>query len=87
MEENRENGKKEYTGEYGNAVDGEYTEQSSSVYSYSYKSGSGESTHSGDYYGDRNHASQQETDGSQSGNAWNSAQQNAGSQSGNAWNS
>ncbi len=48
----------EYTGEYGNAVAGEYRHPDSSVYSYSYKNGNGESTHSGDYYADRDSAGQ-----------------------------
>ena len=41
-----------YTGEYGNHVDGTYHKPESSLYSYSYKNGGGESTHSGDYYAD-----------------------------------
>lgn len=47
MEERRENEYTEYTGEYGNAIQGDYEEDS--TYRYSYQNGD-ESTHSGDYY-------------------------------------
>lgn len=39
-----------YTGEYGNQVEGNYQNPDQTTYSYSYKNGGGESTHSGDYY-------------------------------------
>lgn len=47
MEERREDRKAEYTGEYGNTIQGEYQEDT--TYRYNYKD-SGEVTHSGDYY-------------------------------------
>lgn len=40
-----------YTGEYGNRIQGEYQKPEQTTYSYSYRNGGGESTHSGDYYG------------------------------------
>lgn len=43
-----------YTGEYGNSVEGDYQDHNQSVYRYSYKDGNGESTHSGDYYENKN---------------------------------
>ena len=90
MEENRdenlgqEETKAEYTGEYGNSVEGEYKapeapsaeqiqnartsdsqaegsnkpQAESSLYSYNYQNGNSESTHSGDYYENRNSGSQ-----------------------------
>ena len=54
MEENKEEKSTGYTGEYGNSVEGDYQDNSQSVYRYSYKDGNGESTHSGDYYADQN---------------------------------
>lgn len=60
MEENRDEKKDMeektggYTGEYGNYVEGDYQDDSQSVYRYSYKDGNGESTHSGDYYAQQN---------------------------------
>lgn len=51
MEDNKENKTTTgYTGEYGNSVEGDYEDRNQSTYSYSYKDGNGESTHSGDYY-------------------------------------
>ena len=47
MEERKENEYTEYTGEYGNVIQGEYEEDT--TYRYSYQD-SNESTHSGDYY-------------------------------------
>lgn len=44
-----------YTGEYGNRIDGIYREPEQTTYSFSYKNGGGESTHSGDYYAEKNH--------------------------------
>lgn len=49
MDENKDELRSGYTGEYGNSVDGDYN-QSQSTYSYSYKNGENSSTHSGDYY-------------------------------------
>ena len=54
MEENKEEKKTEYTGEYGNSVEGSYEDRNSSTYSYSYQDSNAESTHSthsGDFYG------------------------------------
>lgn len=48
MEEHKEDKNTEYTGEYGNPIQGEYQEDTTYRYSYS---DSDESTHSGDYYG------------------------------------
>lgn len=48
MEEHKEDKNTEYTGEYGNTIQGEYQEDTTYRYSYS---DSDESTHSGDYYG------------------------------------
>lgn len=56
MEENTQNSN-EYTGEYGNPVEGE--QPKSSVYSYSYRDNPPEATRSGDYYAD-NHNNQTE---------------------------
>ncbi|MBR1743614.1 MAG: serine protease [Lachnospiraceae bacterium] len=42
-----------YTGEYGNHIAGEYQKPEQSTYSFSYKNGGGESTHSGDYYAEK----------------------------------
>ena len=36
MDENKEEKSTQYTGEYGNSVEGNYQEEGSSVYSYSY---------------------------------------------------
>ena len=49
MEENNNNEKNSYTGEYGNPVEGS-SRPGSSTYSYSYKDGDNSVTHSGDYY-------------------------------------
>lgn len=49
MEENNNNEKNSYTGEYGNPVEGA-SRPGSSTYSYSYKDGDNSVTHSGDYY-------------------------------------
>lgn len=57
MEENKEEKSTGYTGEYGNSVEGDYQDNSQSTYRYSYKDGDSESTHSGDYYADRNNQS------------------------------
>ncbi len=54
MEDNHEKESNGYTGEYGNSVEGDYQDSSQSTYRYSYKDGIGESTHSGDYYANRN---------------------------------
>lgn len=50
MEENNEEKSTGYTGEYGNAVEGDYQDNNESIYRYSYQDGENESTHSGDYY-------------------------------------
>ncbi len=42
-----------YTGEYGNRISGEYQRPAQTTYSFSYKDGGGESTHSGDYYAEK----------------------------------
>lgn len=69
MDENKEEKDTEYTGEYGNSVEGNYTEESSNMYSYSYKNGEGQSTHSGDYYASQQTANQSgATDTAQSSN-------------------
>ncbi len=47
MEERREDSNAEYTGEYGNAIQGDYQEDSTYRYAYSDRD---ETAHSGDYY-------------------------------------
>ena len=51
MEERREDDNTEYTGEYGNTIQGEYQEDTTYRYTYS---GKDESIHSGDYYASTN---------------------------------
>ena len=57
----------EYTGEYGNSVETDGSDDS--VYSYSYKNGANnaESTHSGDYYAGNNNAESTMNDSRQQG--------------------
>ncbi|MDY3853985.1 MAG: trypsin-like peptidase domain-containing protein [Butyribacter sp.] len=83
MEENNKKNQTEgYTGEYGNSVDGSYENNEQSTYSYSYKDGNGQSTHSGDYYaGDYKQASAGNNADSTSENSSSSYQYgNAGTQ-------
>ena len=61
MDENKEEKSTQYTGEYGNSVEGNYQEEGSSVYSYSYNNKNSETTHSGDYYESKNTADSQST--------------------------
>jgi len=70
-----------YTGEYGNSVSGDYQDHNQSVYRYSYKDGSGESTHSGDYYENKNAWESTEDTASQ-GSAQESGQTDQGYQAG-----
>jgi len=80
MEENKEEKDTGYTGEYGNAVEGDYQDNSqSTTYRYSYKDGEGKSTHSGDYYADRNQqdaADNRETSDGVGQDAWKNSQDN-----------
>lgn len=69
MEENKEEKSTGYTGEYGNSVEGDFQDNSqSTTYRYSYKDGDSGSTHSGDYYADKNNQST-ESEASGSGQA------------------
>ena len=70
-----------YTGEYGNSVSGDYQDHNQSVYRYSYKDGSGESTHSGDYYENKNTQESTESTASQA-SAQESGQTDQGYQAG-----
>lgn len=70
-----------YTGEYGNSVSGNYQDHNQSVYRYSYKDGSGESTHSGDYYENKNAQGNTESTASQA-DARESGQTDQGYQAG-----
>lgn len=72
MEDNKENKTTGYTGEYGNSVDGDYEDRNQSTYSYSYRDGNSESTHSGDYYANEN--KKNTDDGSTNTDSANSAQ-------------
>ena len=51
MEENNNEQKNSYTGEYGNSVEGE-SPAVDSTYRYSYKDNENSATRSGDYYTD-----------------------------------
>ena len=82
MDENKEEKSTQYTGEYGNSVEGSYQEEGSSVYSYSYNNKNSETTHSGDYYESKNTADSQSTQ-SASGNEQAGYQQSSYNQSGN----
>lgn len=87
MEENKEekNEKEEkttgYTGEYGNYIEGDYQEESQSVYRYSYKDGNAESTHSGDYYAQQGSQNTEHAADAQSSGAENTGQKTQGFQS------
>lgn len=59
MEENNNEKTTGYTGEYGNPVEGGQAPEDS-TYSYSYKDGNAEATHSGDYYGGQTASSKTE---------------------------
>ena len=81
MEEKNENSN-EYTGEYGNSVEG----SASSLYSYSYREHPEEATRSGDYYAaEQNNAAKEDTDGDTAGSSSQDREfqssQSAGSQS------
>jgi len=84
MEGNHEKESSGYTGEYGNSVEGDYQDGSQSTYRYSYKDGTGESTHSGDYYANRNTGSGTSGDyNAQAGqNAWSGQSYQDGGQGG-----
>lgn len=62
MDENNNEKTTGYTGEYGNSVEGGQTPEDS-TYSYSYKDGNAEATHSGDYYGEQTAASSETGEG------------------------
>lgn len=87
MEENNEEKSTGYTGEYGNAVEGDYQDNNQSTYRYSYKDGDNESTHSGDYYAGQNTQSTENEGESPVNQAQDSTQDGYGSGQGQHFNS
>lgn len=69
-----------YTGEYGNSVEGSYEDRNQSTYSYSYRDGNAQSTHSGDYYANdyKQNTSTDSSDSMNAGQNTNTGYQNTG---------